>query len=120
VSDTINAPAVTRQELEHAHAVLKDLERKMVESSRVARVAFFSEIQTQVNDRNIPAFAKGATMSQAYRMGMDAGVEATLVSIDNCSVVMTDGRERMLNVDLSGDEPDIVPIADMWASYINS
>ncbi|WDS62093.1 hypothetical protein [Pseudomonas phage D6] len=120
MSDTINVPVVTKQDLEKAYAVLDDLERKMIESSRVARVAFFSEVQSQVNDRNVPIFQKGATMSQAFRMGMDAGVEATLVSIDNCSIVMTDGRERILNVDHSVEGPDIIPIADMWAGYINS
>lgn len=115
-----NPPTVTKAELEKAHAVLEELERKMIESSRYARTTFFSEIQQQSNDRNVPNFQKGATMSQAFRMGMDAGIEVTLASIDNCQVLLTDGSERILNVDLAGDEPDLVSIADLWAGYVNS
>lgn len=115
-----HVPVVTKAELERAYAAIDEIERKMIESSRVGRIAFFTEIQTQASDRTVPKFAKGATMSQAFRIGVDAGVEITLNSIDTCGILLTDHKERLLNVDLTGDGPDMLNIADMWAGYINS
>ncbi|MOA70727.1 hypothetical protein D3C78_1998280 [compost metagenome] len=53
-------------------------------------------------------------------MGMDRGVECTLSAIDTRGILMIDGNEQMLNVDITSHGPDMLPLADLWASYINS
>lgn len=106
-------------ELERAYEVIARLEQEVVEASRDQRLLFFSEVQGEIADRNIPTFPKGATMSQAFRMGMDAGVECTMAAIDKRDITMLQG-ETWLNVDFARESPDIMSMSDLWASYINT
>ena len=43
-------------DLEKAYEVVARLERELVEASRDQRLLFFTEIQAEVSDRNVPAF----------------------------------------------------------------
>lgn len=106
-------------DLEKAYEVVARLERELVEASRDQRLLFFTEIQAEVADRNVPAFTKGTTMSQAFRMGIDAGVECVMNSIDRRDVTLL-RDETWLNVDFQGEGPDTISMADLWASHINS
>ena len=113
-------PKATKAELEKAYALINELEKELVAESQAARGVLFAEIQANVLDQNPPKFDKGSTMTQAFRMGMDRGVECTLTAIDTRGILMIDGNERMLNVDITSNGPDMLPLADLWASYINS
>lgn len=107
------------EELEKAYAVVAELEKQLVDASRDQRLLFFTEVSLEMSDRNIPTFNKGTTMSQAFRMGMDAGVESVFNACDRRDVVLM-RDETYINVDLGTDGPDLISMADLWASHINS
>lgn len=110
---------VSAKELEKAYALVSELEKELVDSSRDQRLLFFTEVGVEMVDRNVPKFQKGTTMSQAYRMGMEAGVECVFNACDRRDIVMM-RDETWLNVDFSSDGPDLISMADLWASHINS
>jgi hypothetical protein len=113
-------PKATKVELEKAYALVNELEKELVADAQMARGILFAEIQANVLDQNPPKFDKGATMTQAFRMGLDRGVDCVLNAVDTRSILMIDGNDRMLNVDITSDGPDMLPLVDLWASYINS
>ncbi|QBJ02876.1 hypothetical protein MZD04_gp350 [Pseudomonas phage Psa21] len=110
----------TKQELEEAYAKVAEIEAELVQEAADARILLFTEMQCQVNDRAIPTFRKGATMSQAFRMGIDAGIEVALDSMDRRGITLIDGDDRLLNVAFAHEGPDLLPMNELWASYINS
>jgi len=111
---------VTKEELEKAHAVVAELEKALTSASIAARITLFADVQANMNERPIPKFSKGTTMSQAYRMGMDVGVTCTFEGLDNIGATIVDGKERILNVTMIENDIDLVPMVDLWADYINS
>lgn len=107
------------EELEKAYAVVARLEQELAEASFDQRLLFFTEVQAEMSDRNVPRFDKGATMSQAFRIGMDAGVECVMNAIDRRDVVIL-RDETWLNVVMKEEGPDIVSMSELWANHINS
>lgn len=113
-------PKATKAELEKAYALVNELEKELVADSQMARGIWFADIQANVLDQNPPKFDKGSTMTQAFRMGIDRGVECVLSAVDSRGILMIDGNDRMLNVDITSDGPDMLPLVDLWTTYINS
>uniref|UniRef100_A0AB39CCL7 Uncharacterized protein n=1 Tax=Pseudomonas phage RVTF4 TaxID=3236931 RepID=A0AB39CCL7_9VIRU len=113
------APKVSSKQLEEAYAKTNELEKALVQSSVEQRMLFFCEVQGEMNDFNVPKFERGATMSQAFRMGMDYGVEATLNAIEKRGLMIIND-ETPINVVMTDEGADLGNIADLWANYINS
>lgn len=115
-----NRSKVTKEELEKAYSIVADLERELEEESEMARGFFFAEVQANVLDQLPPKFDKGSTMSQAFRSGMNRGVECVFNAIDTKNMLLIDGDDRMLNVQITDHGPDMIPMIDRWSNYINS
>jgi hypothetical protein len=111
---------VTKEELEKAYAMVAEMEKELEEESEMARGFFFAEVQANVLDQNPPKFDKGSTMSQAFRSGLNRGVECVFNAIDTKNVLLIDGDDRMLNVQITDHGPDMISMTDRWVGYINS
>lgn len=111
---------VTKEELEKAYALIATMEQDFLDEAYAARTILFADVQAQLNEQSVPKFGRGATMTQAFRMGMDTGVTCAFTGLDNIGALVIDSSERMLTATLINDAPDVCSLADTWADYINS
>lgn len=109
------------RELEDAHRRLSEIEHKLCNTAADARGRFFTEIQENMLDRNPPRFDKGTTMSQAFRMGMDAGVVCVFDAVDKRGLDIYDD-EVPINAVMNTEDnfADLVDHSQLWATHINS